>query len=247
MLEWWHILLIVIGSVLLLLILSIVLYKQFFKRFWDIVLSGLAIVILSPFLIVLTIVGAIAMRGNPYFSQQRLGKRNKKTDLEKKFVLLKFRTMSNAKDKNGNLLSDEKRLNKYGRFLRSTSLDELPELFNIFIGTMSIVGPRPLGPVYLPYYTVKERHRHDILPGLTGWAQVNGRNSISWDSKFRFDVEYVNKMSFFFDIKILLLTVRKVFKREGIGQGEEVPESLHIVRKEWLDENGQMKAQYQEE
>ena len=146
MLEWWHILLIVIGCILLLFLLSLLFYKQFFKRFWDIVLSGLAIIILSPLLVVLTIVGAIAMKGNPFFAQERPGKR------EKIFKLIKFRSMNNKKDENGQLLPDEKRLGKYGKFLRATSLDELPELFNIFIGNMSVVGPRPLLVKYLPYY-----------------------------------------------------------------------------------------------
>ena len=209
--QWWHILLIVIGSVLLLFLLSIVLYKQFFKRFWDVVLSGLAIIILSPLLIVLTIVGAIAMKGNPFFTQERPGKR------EKIFKLIKYRSMNNKKDENGELLPDEKRLGKYGKFLRATSLDELPELFNIFIGNMSVVGPRPLLTQYLERYNEEQRHRHDVRPGLTGYAQCHGRNALSWKEKFEMDVWYTRHISLFGDIGILVKTVFSVFKREGIS------------------------------
>ena len=212
MLEWWHILLIVLGSVLLLFFLSIVLYHPFFKRFWDIALSGLAIIILSPLLIVLIILGAIMMKGNPFFTQERPGKK------EKIFKLIKFRSMNNKKDENGNLLSDEERLGKYGKFLRATSLDELPELFNIFIGNMSIVGPRPLLVKYLPYYTERQHHRHDVRPGLTGYAQAHGRNSLDWDAKFEMDLKYIEKISLFGDIAILFATVFSVLKREGISQ-----------------------------
>ena len=211
MLEWWHILLIVIGSVLLLFLLSIVLYRQFFKRFWDIVLSGLTIIILSPLLIVLTIVGVIAMKGNPFFTQERPGKR------EKIFKLIKFRSMNNKKDENGELLPDEKRLGKYGKFLRASSLDELPELFNIFVGHMSIVGPRPLLVRYLPRYNEEQRHRHDVRPGLTGYAQCHGRNSVGWKEKFEMDVWYTKHISLFGDIGILFKTVFSVFKKEGIS------------------------------
>ena len=209
--QWWHVLLIVIGSVLLLFLLSIVLYRQFFKRFWDIVLSGLAIIVLSPLLIVLTIVGAIAMKGNPFFTQERPGKR------EKIFKLIKFRSMNNKKDEKGDLLPDEKRLGKYGKFLRASSLDELPELFNIFVGHMSVVGPRPLLVRYLPRYNEEQRHRHDVRPGLTGYAQCHGRNAISWKEKFEMDVWYTRHISLFEDIAILFKTVFSVFKREGIS------------------------------
>lgn len=208
--EWWQILLIILGGLLVLFLLSIVLYKQFFKRFWDIVLSGLAIIILSPLLIILTIIGLFAMKGNPFFTQERPGKK------EKIFKLIKFRSMTNEKDENGELLPDEKRLNKYGKLLRSTSLDELPELLNIFIGNMSIVGPRPLLIEYLPWYTEQERHRHDIRPGLTGWAQVNGRNDLDWDLRFEYDVFYVNHISLFLDIKIMFMTIAKVLKKDNI-------------------------------
>lgn len=215
--EWYWILTIVLGSVLLLFVLSMVLYKQFFKRFWDIVLSLLALFALSWLFIVLTIVGAIAMKGNPFFVQKRPGKR-KKNGEEKIFGLIKFRTMTNAKDKNGNLLPDEKRLNGYGKFLRSTSLDEFPEALNILVGHMSIVGPRPLLIEYIPWYTEEERHRHDVRPGLTGWAQVNGRNNLNWNQRFALDVEYVGALSIFTDIKIIFMTIFKVFKRDGVSE-----------------------------
>lgn len=209
--EWYWILTIVLGSLLLLFVLSIISYKQFFKRFWDIVFSGLAILMLLPLLIVLIIVGAIVMKGNPFFSQDRPGKK------EKIFRLIKFRSMNNKKDEKGNLLPDEQRLGRYGKFLRATSLDELPELFNIFIGNMSIVGPRPLLVRYLPRYNEEQRHRHDVRPGLTGYAQCHGRNSLSWKEKFEMDVWYTKHISLFGDIGILFKTVFSVFKREGIS------------------------------
>lgn len=212
----WQILLIVFCSLFLLFILSIFLYKPFFKRFWDVVLSGLAIIILSPIFLVLSFFGAIFMKGNPFFNQKRPGKKNK-NGYEKIFGLIKFRTMTNKKDDSGNLLPDEQRLNKYGKFLRSTSLDELPELFNIFIGDMSIVGPRPLLVRYLERYSDEQRHRHDVRPGLTGYAQCHGRNAVSWKEKFEMDLFYIKHISFFVDIRILFETVFSVFKREGIS------------------------------
>ena len=192
--------------------LSLLFYKPFFKRFWDIVLSGMGIILLSPLLVVLSLVGAVAVKGNPFFLQERPGKK------EKIFKLVKFRSMTSSKDSNGNLLPDEKRITNYGKFIRSTSLDELPELFNIFIGKMSIVGPRPLLVKYLPYYTEEQHHRHDVRPGLTGYAQTHGRNSVNWDERLRMDVEYTKNISLIGDIKILIETVRCVFKREGISQ-----------------------------
>ena len=191
-------------------------YAKFFKRLFDFVLSFGALLVLSPVLLILTAIGAIAMKGNPFFCQERPGKKDKNGN-EKIFKLIKFRTMSNAKDKDGNLLPDEKRLNKYGKFLRSTSLDELPEIINIALGQLSIVGPRPLLVRYLPRYTEEQRRRHDVRPGLTGLAQVSGRNAISWEEKFKLDVEYVNNITFFGDIKIILATVKAVLKREGIS------------------------------
>ena len=197
-------------------------YKHFFKRLFDFLLSLLAIVVLSPVLIVLTVIGAIAMKGNPFFTQKRPGRINKKTGKERIFRLVKFRTMSNAKDKTGNLLPDDVRLNKYGKFLRSTSLDELPELINILLGHMSIVGPRPLLVKYLPLYNDEQRRRHEVRPGLTGYAQINGRNAISWEEKFKMDVEYVDNVSLWGDIKIILGTVGSVLKRDGINSETSV-------------------------
>ena len=216
--EWWGILILCVVAVCFLFLLSAVLYRQFFKRFYDILLSGIAIIVLSPVLIILTIVGAIKMKGNPFFTQLRPGKKNRKTGEEKIFKLIKFRTMTCEKDENGDLLPDEKRLTKYGKILRSTSLDELPELFNIFIGHMSIIGPRPLLVSYLPYYTEKERHRHDVRPGLTGLAQVNGRNTVSWEKRFELDVEYVQHITILNDLRIIFLTLKRVFSRSDIAE-----------------------------
>ena len=212
---------IIIASIVILLLLSIILYRQFFKRFWDIVLSGVAIIILSPTLFVLTILGRIKMKGNPFFVQARPGKKGK-DGKEKIFNLIKFRSMTEEKDENGNYLPDDVRLTKYGRILRSTSLDELPELFNILNGDMSIVGPRPLLVKYLPLYSPEQRRRHDVRPGFTGLAQVHGRNAISWEEKFNWDIKYVDSISFFGDIKIILDTVYVVFKREGISSNASV-------------------------
>ena len=211
------------------------------------ILSGFALVILSPVLIVVAVLVKVKLGSPVLFKQPRPGIIDKSTGKEKIFKIFKFRTMTDERDAEGNLLPDTVRLTKFGRFLRSTSLDELPELINIFLGDMSIVGPRPLAVVYLPYYTNRERHRHDVRPGLTGWAQINGRNSISWENKFKYDLEYVEKMSFFFDVKIIVLTVKKVFIRDGIGQGEQHPGSLHEKRADWLDENGNIKSIYQQD
>lgn len=179
----------------------------------DLFLSLLALAILWPILVILTLIGAVAMRGNPFFTQQRPGKG------EKIFRLIKFRTMSNKRDASGNLLPDEQRLNGYGRFLRSTSLDELPELLNIFVGQMAIVGPRPLLPSYLPLYSEEQHHRHDVRPGLTGYAQVHGRNAVDWEERFRLDVWYTQHITLRQDIRVLFDTVRVVLKRDGIGSG----------------------------
>ena len=186
-------------------------YNKFFKRLIDFTLSFIALIVLLPILLVLVVVTAIAMKGNPFFTQQRPGKN------EKIFKLIKFRTMTNAKDKDGNLLPDEVRLNKFGKILRSTSLDELPELINILKGDMSIVGPRPLLVKYLPRYNDEQRRRHEVRPGLTGNAQANGRNALSWEEKFKLDIEYVDNISFSFDIKIIFDTIKAVFKRDGIS------------------------------
>ncbi len=214
--TWWGITIICVVAVIVLFLLSMWLYKPFFKRFYDFILSLFAIVVLSPLLLILTIVGAIAMHGNPFFTQLRPGKKDK-NGKEKIFRLIKFRTMSNKKDENGDLLPDGQRLNRYGKFLRSTSLDELGELINILKGDMSIVGPRPLLVKYIPLYTEEQRKRHNVRPGLTGYAQVHGRNAITWEEKFNLDTYYVEHCSMILDIRILFGTVIAVLKRSGIN------------------------------
>lgn len=186
-------------------------YAKYFKRMIDICLSLIGLIVLSPLLLLLMLLGAVFMGGNPFFTQARPGKD------EKIFKLIKFRTMDNRKDKDGNLLPDEVRLNKYGRFLRSTSLDELPELINILKGDMAIVGPRPLLVRYLDRYNEEQHHRHDVRPGLTGYAQAHGRNAIAWEDKFAMDVWYTKHITFLGDIKILIDTVMVVFKRSGVS------------------------------
>ena len=198
-------------------------YAKCFKRIIDLVLSFIALALLLPFLLILTVVGAVAMGGNPFFVQERPGRRDKNGN-ERIFKLIKFRTMSNKRDESGALLPDDVRLNKYGRFLRKTSLDELPELINILKGDMSIVGPRPLLVEYLPYYTSNERRRHNVRPGLTGWAQVNGRNALDWDKRFLYDLEYVDNLSLAFDLKIVFLTFSVVLKRSGVHENTQVTE-----------------------
>jgi len=214
--AWYFIVLIVLACIACWLGLSALFYRQFFKRFYDIVLSGLALIVLSPVLLILTILGAIKMKGNPLFTQERPGKN------EKIFKLIKFRSMTGEKDANGELLPDEKRLTKYGKLLRSTSLDELPELLNIFKGDMSIIGPRPLLVRYLPRYSKEQHRRHSVRPGLTGYAQVHGRNTVSWDDKFKMDIWYVDNYSFKVDFCIFWSTVLSVLKREGISSETSV-------------------------
>lgn len=213
-------LVIVLLSLVILLILSVVFYRQFFKRFWDVVLSGLAIIMLSPLLLILTILGRVKMKGNPFFVQARPGKKGK-DGKEKIFNLIKFRSMTEEKDENGNYLPDDVRLTKYGRILRSTSLDELPELFNIFKGDMSIVGPRPQLVRDMVFMTDEQRKRHDVLPGLTGLAQISGRNAIKWEDKLNKDLDYIKHISFLGDIKIILQTALKVLRRDGITEEGE--------------------------
>ena len=192
-------------------------YARYIKRILDFTLSLIALIVISPLLLVLTITGAIAMGGNPFFTQLRPGKIDPRTGKEKIFRLVKFRSMNNRKDENGNLLPDDVRLSKYGRVLRSTSLDELPELWNILKGDMSIVGPRPLLVKYLPLYNEQQRHRHDVRPGLTGYAQVRGRNAISWEERFELDVWYTEHVCFTCDIRILIGTLFVVLRRDGIS------------------------------
>lgn len=187
-------------------------YERYFKRPIDFLCSLVAIIIFGWLYMALILLGVIFMRGNPFFTQERPGRD------EKIFKLVKFRTMSNKKDEDGNLLPDEIRLNKYGKLLRKTSLDEIPEVINIIRGDMSIVGPRPLMVQYLPLYNEKQKHRHDIRPGLSGKAQINGRNHLSWTERFEYDIQYVNKITFLGDLKIVLQTIEKAFiKPTGIS------------------------------
>lgn len=202
-------------------------YKKLFKRLFDVILSLLGLVILLPILLIVSILVFIFLGKPVIFKQERVGKDGKL------FTLYKFRSMSNKKDKDGNLLSDDKRLTKFGIILRKTSLDEIPEIINILKGDMSIVGPRPLMPEYLPYYTKEEFHRHDVLPGLTGLAQINGRNDISWEKRFEYDLEYVNNISFKNDIKIMFQTAKKVLKQENVTvRGEGMAVDFHTYRQQ---------------
>lgn len=187
-------------------------YAKYFKRILDFTLSLGAIIVLSPILLILTIVGAVAMGGNPFFTQERPGKN------EKIFKLVKFRTMNNKRDKHGDLLPDEKRLTSYGKWLRSTSFDELPELFNILNGDMSIVGPRPLLVRDMVFMSKEQRKRHTVTPGLTGLAQANGRNGISWDKKLGYDLMYIKKITFIRDLRIIIRTAYNVIKKDGITE-----------------------------
>lgn len=185
-------------------------YEKYLKRIIDFSLSLMALIVLSPVLLILIVLGMVFMRGNPFFMQERPGKD------EKIFKLIKFRTMDNRKNKEGKLLPDEVRLNKYGRFLRATSLDELPELANIVKGDMSLIGPRPLLVKYLPYYTEREHLHHSIRPGLTGYAQVHGRNKVTWEEKFEMDVWYAEHLTFLTDIKVFFDTIKVVLSHEGV-------------------------------
>ena len=205
-------------------------YEKYIKRLLDFTLSFLALIVLSPVLLVTAVLVRIKLGSPIIFHQERPGKS------EKIFRLYKFRSMTDECDKNGNLLPDNERLTRFGRILRSTSLDELPELWNILRGDMSIVGPRPLLVKYLPLYNEEQRHRHDVRPGLTGWAQANGRNAISWEEKFKLDVWYVQHISFWVDVKVIFMTVKKVFCRDGISSETSVTmeefsgtkESMHV-------------------
>lgn len=201
-------------------------YEKYFKRPLDLLCGLLAVAVFWWLYLILIILGAIFMGGNPFFTQERPGKD------EKIFKLIKFRSMDNRKDKDGNLLPDEVRLNKYGRFIRKTSLDELPEAFNIIKGDMSVIGPRPLLVNYLPYYSEEERVRHCVRPGLSGLAQVNGRNAISWEEKFAYDVSYVNHITFLLDVSIFCKTILLVLKREGIAN-DNMEDFDDFRKKQW--------------
>jgi undecaprenyl phosphate N,N'-diacetylbacillosamine 1-phosphate transferase len=202
-------------------------YKRFIKRPMDFMLSLIAIIVLSPALLIIAILVRVKLGSPVLFKQKRPGY------YEKIFTMYKFRTMTDERDKNGTPLPDNVRLTKFGRLLRSTSLDELPELFNILKGDMSIIGPRPLSVKYLPYYNDKERKRHSVKPGLSGLAQINGRNSVSWEQRFNYDIQYVDKISFIEDIRIILLTILKAVKRTDIGErGIDSPPDFHIYRQD---------------
>lgn len=188
-------------------------YIVFFKRVFDFSLALIGMLLLGPLFIVVTIGLFFANQGKPFFFQLRPGKNGKI------FKIIKFKTMNDKKDEAGNLLSDEKRLTKIGIFVRKTSLDEIPQLINVLKGEMSLIGPRPLLPEYLPLYDAVQARRHNVKPGITGWAQVNGRNAISWKQKFEYDVWYVDHLSFWMDLKIFFLTLKKVIIREGINTG----------------------------
>ncbi|WP_067035381.1 sugar transferase [Allomuricauda sp. CP2A] len=190
-------------------------YSRFFKRIIDFLASLVALLVLSPIILILTFLLALANNGKPFFFQKRPGKN------EKIFTIIKFKTMNDKKDGDGNLLPDVERITKVGKFVRGASLDELLQLVNVLKGDMSIVGPRPLLVDYLPLYNEEQAKRHDVKPGITGWAQVNGRNAISWEEKFKLDVWYVNNISFPTDVKILVKTVQKVVQRDGISASEE--------------------------
>lgn len=192
-------------------------YKFFFKRLFDILISAVVLSLTSPFFIVVTFVLVLQNRGTPFFLQKRPGKN------QNPFWIIKFKTMNDHKDSTGSLLPDNKRMTPIGRLVRKLSIDELPQLINVLKGDMSLIGPRPLLFKYIPLYTHEQNRRHSVLPGITGWAQVNGRNSISWIDKFRYDIEYVDNLSFSLDFKIFWLTIIRVIKREGINQSEERP------------------------
>lgn len=204
-------------------------YEKYLKRIIDFSLSLMALIVLSPVLLILIVLGMVFMRGNPFFMQERPGKD------EKIFKLIKFRTMDNRKNKEGKLLPDEVRLNKYGHFLRATSLDELPELANIVKGDMSIIGPRPLMARYLDYYTEEERKRHNVRPGLSGYAQVHGRNNVDWGERMKMDIYYAEHISFGMDVKILIDTILIVLKREGISV-EDMTNFDDFRKMQWEEE-----------
>ncbi len=206
-------------------------YRRFLKRPMDFILSLIAIIVLSPVFLVVAILVRTKLGSPVLFKQKRPGLN------EEIFMMYKFRTMTDERDDNGDLLPDSVRLTKFGRLLRSTSLDELPELFNIIKGDMSIVGPRPLAVEYLPYYNEKERVRHSVRPGLSGLAQINGRNTADWEQRFYYDIQYVNEISLIGDIKIIWCTILKAVKRSDIGErGVDSPPDFHIYRQKSLKE-----------
>lgn len=204
-------------------------YRKYIKRLLDIILSLFGLIVFFPIFLIVSLLVLIFLGRPIIFKQERPGKN------EKIFTLYKFRTMSNKKDKNGELLPDEKRLTKFGKFLRKTSLDEIPEFFNILKGDMSFIGPRPLAVVYLPYYNEEERHRHDVRPGLTGLAQINGRNTLNWEERFAYDIKYVENITFKNDLKIIFGTVKKVVCSDGVVvRGTGKTKDFDVYRQEQL-------------
>ncbi len=206
-------------------------YKSFIKRILDMAISGIALMFFSPLIIVVAIMVKIKLGSPVIFRQKRPGKD------EKTFEMFKFRTMTDKKDENGNLLPDKDRLTRFGKALRCSSIDEILELVNIFKGDMAIVGPRPLLMRYLPYYKSEERIRHSVRPGLTGLAQINGRNNVGWDERLGFDIEYVNNITFLGDLKIILMTIVKVLKHSDIASGEQLIMQDLDIERQWMDEN----------
>lgn len=191
-------------------------YKKFIKRIIDLIISLICLLLFLPILIIIIIILLYANRGKPFFYQKRPGLN------EKVFTIVKFKTMNDKKDKKGKLLPNELRITKVGNIIRKTSLDEIPQLINVLIGDMSLIGPRPLLPKYLPLYNVEQKKRHNVKPGITGWAQVNGRNAINWKKKFKYDIEYIENLSFLMDLKIIYLTIMKVLMKEGINNDEDI-------------------------
>lgn len=187
-------------------------YRSYLKRSFDFIVSLFAIVLLLPIFLIIVVLLFFSNKGTPFFFQRRPGKH------ERIFLLVKFKTMNDLRDNNGQLLPDEKRITRFGKFIRRSSLDEIPQLFNVLKGDMSLIGPRPLLVEYLPLYNSRQKRRHDVRPGITGWAQVNGRNAISWEQKFEYDVWYVENLSFRLDMQIIARTVKKTLKSEGISQ-----------------------------
>jgi lipopolysaccharide/colanic/teichoic acid biosynthesis glycosyltransferase len=204
-------------------------YAKFFKRLIDFVLSFIALIVLSPILLILTIIGAIVMKGNPFFIQKRPGMIDKKTGQERILSLVKFRTMTNERDSEGNLLPDEKRLVPYGKFLRSTSLDEIPSIINIVVGSCSLVGPRPLLVSYLTRYSPEQRRRHEVRPGLTGYNQAYFRNSVSSEEKIKNDLYYVDNLTFWMDVKVFFKTIATVLKHDNVYVAEQKPVAVVTV------------------
>ena len=210
-------------------------YEAFIKRLLDILISLIVMILFCWLYAIIAVLVRLKLGSPVIFAQDRPGKIDPKTGKERTFKLYKFRSMTDKRDENGELLPGKDRMTPFGAKLRATSLDELPEIINIFKGDMSLIGPRPLAMIYLPYYTNEERVRHSVRPGLTGLAQASGRNNLKWEEKFAYDIEYANNITFLMDMKIILKTVKAVLSHEGIGQGEETPENFNEYRQRQID------------